>query len=1391
MNYQDLRDALSLTSGTLTITRDSLGSALASFLDTCYQGQPIVISGAALGPGDGTSQTLEVVGSAALSGLGCAGVPVTARFYVDSGGQVQALLRYQLLGGAAGATGWTFGRSFPSLPREWNHAAGPPPDDDEDPAVLASRMAQQRSYLDALPLTSACCVISSCAGPDPVTGVPLSAGINPIVQANGPGMLGVLEPLISSSLQPMTMYGVLRSPVAGALTTALLGSQAPWDRSDLPGISLQAPLSLQLQVGRLVLDQVAFRLYTPLSKEWQAANPSFYPAHGYSARLSIPSAGLTVQLSAEHGWNQPEALLTAACQGVTLGKLAHLVDLTGSGSLSSLLPAELSSAADALSQLQLTSLALAVRLDGTTPSIGMVSVGVGLPGLCWKVLGDSLQVQDLGCRFDVPQPGSAGTGAGTVVTLTGTLLIEGVPLKIEARSDHGFSVYAKLGSAQTLPLASLFSRYAPGLPAPGNLSVSSLAVQVSPGRSYAMAMLLADSPAWQIPLGPASLSIRDVQVALSSAAGRTTGVFSGTIDVGGVALSMSQTVPGPLVLKATCPSIRLSRLVSALTSGASFLPADLDFKLQNPSILIDVGGSTPTFQVAALVPGLGTVVFEAVQVSGTWGCVFGIALSGKMSSVPGLSGLAALDGLLAVNGLTLVAASVVPPGFTFPALSSFGSPALGSANLTAPATGLVAGLNLYGSMTLGQSSGLQVVQKLLGLSPDTVLTLAAQIGKNPALNSMVQASISGQINSKVSLTGTLGAALRSGTPSLFVNAKVTAPIQGQACIFTASMLIDLSPPGAFLSGTMQGSIRFSGITLSDLGLLIGVGSNGLPSVGVAATVTMGKFNGSAAIFLDTADPSQSMLAGSISDLSLKDVADTMAGVAGFTVPPGLGDALAQVQVSGTQTFALPLSGAVDLNRAATNLNADTAAAVAAIFLKAKLTLPSDPRNLLVTRSTTPGKWFVTDLSVMRHYQLVREASGISGSVSCQLYVAPRPTAIGTFKYPQGFYLNGKLTICGYSLTATIQVSQSKGISIDASMSPITLRSPSFFSLTGADGKSGPLLSIATYRQPNLADTKLQQPHLLISGRLSLLGCSQNLYISITSSGLVISAAFTTKVVNWTVDGSIDRSGDLSLSGDISIDLKNVPPLDMDSLGKVRLDTKLSGSLAMECKSGKARASLSGDVALGAKTFSTGTLSVTSSKLDELPQSVADALKPMLKKSLEDLDQWLGWVKDGTLQGVGGIEQIGRVIHKNFSCNILTTAAKLKWLGYEAVEIGAALKALGQEAYWVCRALYSAEFYVNDMGRALKSAFDLDDDKMASYLHGLGYSPTEVAGVLKSVWRRSSGDMAKVLDRVGYGARDVTRALKWWGGVTWDDAYAILSSLGYGWSYILDVLEDEF
>ncbi len=90
--------------------------------------------------------------------------------------------------------------------------------------------------------------------------------------------------------------------------------------------------------------------------------------------------------------------------------------------------------------------------------------------------------------------------------------------------------------------------------------------------------------------------------------------------------------------------------------------------------------------------------------------------------------------------------------------------------------------------------------------------------------------------------------------------------------------------GAFFSADMKGqsTIAIGPLRLGNLAAGIGIDWAGIPSLGVAATIDVGAIDSSVAIFFDSAESATSMVAGSVTDLTLKDVVDTLIGQAAPT-----------------------------------------------------------------------------------------------------------------------------------------------------------------------------------------------------------------------------------------------------------------------------------------------------------------------------------------------------------------------------------------------------------------------------------------------------------------------------------------------------------------------------
>jgi hypothetical protein len=122
-----------------------------------------------------------------------------------------------------------------------------------------------------------------------------------------------------------------------------------------------------------------------------------------------------------------------------------------------------------------------------------------------------------------------------------------------------------------------------------------------------------------------------------------------------------------------------------------------------------------------------------------------------------------------------------------------------------------------------------------------------------------------------------------------------------------------------LSASLIGSLVFGPVMLSNIVIVVGIDAELIPSLGFAAQIDLSAYgttyDSSIALFFDSGDPARSLFAGSVSDITLKQVANTIVGaVTGGDVIPGwLGDLLDQVGVSGTSKVTMPSSVATALD----------------------------------------------------------------------------------------------------------------------------------------------------------------------------------------------------------------------------------------------------------------------------------------------------------------------------------------------------------------------------------------------------------------------------------------------------------------------------------------------
>lgn len=1250
MNQQDLKQILSGT--TLTISRDTLGAKFGEFLTLYYGGQPLVISQAA--QTDGEDGAIVVTGKASFANV--ADLPLLARFTVGADGAIVAVLRYTLRGSTVSASPWKFSTSFPSLPLVYN----------------ASTKTEQ-VLLDTLDLYDSSFVVTTQDGKDALLGAPLSTGINFVSRLRPTGILGIFESAATNSSE-LVMYGSIRLPRDGELVTALDFEEHPWDRLGsttkpaAAGIYLQAAIDLGWKVGKLTLSNAMVRIYSPISTTWMETNSSFAPVQGYTATLSIPSANIQVNLGADIRWGVAHALLYGNIEGATLGKLTNLIDITGSDKLLSNLPTALQKPVEALEKISLTRVALDLVLSGGVPTVRTAFVTVGFPNLTWKVWKDELIVSSLLCRFTIFAPFAIGTMSEVApmfrtrvgATVMGSLEVEGVKLAVSAGSDDGFTVRTSTLAPVNLGIDKLVKSRGPGVPVPSALTINYLGLVLAPGKYYAMDALLAGSPKpWTIPVGKDSLTVSDIALHFElTASGSLSGMWSGTLVFDDdITLQASYAFPGSMLVRSRLPKVKLSQIISKLCNLPVKLPSGLDLTLASSSILIQEQNGSMLFQLLGEVEGVGVLAFEARSVSsGKWGFAYGIELTaGSPSQVGGLSALQSLEKALKLQKFMLVVSSIDQPGFQLPDSAQFNNPTLSTKKVALPGGGVVAGLNVFAEWMLDSNDKHhKMLKSLLGL--EGTLQVTIQVPEQPANGTRLSIGRSGKLLGQP-FKYQLGMVIDKGVPSLFLAGTLTTEIQKQKQIFDLTTVF--APSGAFMSATMIGTIDCGPFNLSNVGLEVGIDLAGLPSLGICGTIDVQSFDSSIAVFFDAGNPGQTLIAGAVSDLTLKDVMRTLVG---STAKTPIDDVLESVAIKGTHKFQLP-------NSLVDELNQQQVDKVASAFMNnGKVQIPSVASQVMLKVGKKGQAWHLTDLTKMRHYQIRKTATGLTASLEAQFYLAPLATQIGTISFPAGFFINGALEIFGYRAEATITMSASQGFSVDAQLEKIELGKGGLFVFSSVDGKRGPQVSISTMAQPEQENPAFRLPHFYLDGAVQLLGLKVNALASVSAKGMIFDLkGKLLPGVEFDLDVQCDSSG-LQVDGDVRIGIGSI---DLGALGKIKINTDVEGGLGVRISAQQVSVSaeLSFEFLDEEKNLGRFDLSTNPDSLTHLVDTVTKKVESLMAAEFKDASRWANAMKNGL---VDGVDDAGKVLTKVYGKSEKEAAAAAKDIASGAKTAGKAV-----------------------------------------------------------------------------------------------------------------------
>jgi hypothetical protein len=1253
------------------------GTKIGSLLDTYYAGNDLILNNATLLPDEDGTTSVAVSGTSSF--LHVADAPVSAVFQEAQDG-VDLTLNYQL------PRAWKFSQSFPTLPTS--------------PDFRAPDGAPQCSYLDLLTLTDACFLVSTSAYQEPQFQVPVEAGLNFLSHLTLNGILGGIEAVLSVP-SPLVLSGPILLPtLTQQVAQPLLPSQLPLRASPpRPGINLKAEISTSLSFEKLALNDLYFSIYSPLTADWLANNPTYEPGLFLGGDLSIGTLPVLEIVAEKLPGGDAALVFTGTFADLALPSLSAVADLVGADDLiATLVPPDQTPAFFShTGSLSLEALTLVLTADPI--SLSSVYLTVGLKGMAWQPVTGLISVSDLAVRFQIDTPFSVQRSLD--VLLFGQMSIGEVPLSLAASAPE-FIIQAELEAGVTIPLSTLLKTCLPGISPISDLTVDMMYLEAVPGDSFTFLANLADTPKpWVLNLGDMPLTVSDVQLLVTYTSGSgMSGTFGGTLTLAGVDLTLLYQVPGDFVLRGQFPSLSLKALLTQLCDGSLLWPSGFDLDLDQSSVLIEQQGNNLSLNIAADVKDLGLFALT-VQKQARWGFALGVDLSlSNLAALPGLSILAPFDAFLGLDTLLLVFSSLAQsPNFQFPDLAHFDVPSFGNRQVTLPpqANGLTTGFNLYAQLNTTKSGGFQALAKYLGIRLDgsVGITLAVSL-PDPATNSKFFLSVNQEIQKGTTLVGELGGFLQGSDIGAFLTAVVNTQVQGQPAQFTVSASV--LENGVLISGSMLGTIQFRDLRLSNLALVIGIDFEGIPSLGIAATLDVSTFESSLAIFFDSTDPTKSLVAGAFSNVSLLNIAQTLAGQ--VSIPQKLVPVLGLVGLNALNSFSMPSSTAPLLDQR------DVAGISNAFKQYGSVTIPSTSDQLLLIINQPGANWHLTDLSTMKHYHLALQGTQVSVTLEPQLYLAPQITYIGSLENPMGFNVIAQIDYLLVQTEINIQISPNQGIMVEMDLAPIVLLNQNFFSITGANSLGGPHFSLATYAQPQLADQQLRDPHFLVSGKLRLLGVDlAGIYLLIDEQGMTIKLSYQVNpLLHGDLSGSINRQGYLALQAGLLVGIDNA--LDLGQLGTLPVKTNVNGQLSVtygknmpsasstvdivlqnpllgrpQVTAGEntASASMTGEYAFQGTsyTFSALALDVSSPALQNIAKTLWLRIKVTLTDLLQNPDQWLAWVQNEVISGVDkSAEKIVNILSDTYHLSATDITTKMKQVGYGADEVAKALQANG-------------------------------------------------------------------------------------------------------------------
>ena len=379
---------------------------------------------------------------------------------------------------------------------------------------------------------------------------------------------------------------------------------------------------------------------------------------------------------------------------------------------------------------------------------------------------------------------------------------------------------------------------------------------------------------WQVPLGVTGLLVEDLQFNIDRKAGTkkntfvTSGILSGEAKIGTVSTTLAYNFPGDFVLKTQLPELDLSPVIQDLCGPSAMMGISIPDNIAHlkfTDLSVRAAPQRKEFSLSGnSTMGNSELIINKNQ-QGKWVFITAFAPPAhwEFSSID--SSLKPLDSLDLSNTALVISTaddkSVPLSVIQLPADISIGD-----------------GLTFFANLDLSNLG----VKDLMNIES---LMVSTNIDRNPA-NIKLAAGIGGsfRISESVSM-GDMNFFIKPA-PSNFelgISGAVMAKLDSSDLKFVGTMGIRPIERSAAFSATMLGfwnePFGIKGLSVGDLAMEVGIGivpppAVAAPIVGLAGSIAIGTFSGSAAVKFDTANPGKSMIAAAFNQLYLREVVQT-------------------------------------------------------------------------------------------------------------------------------------------------------------------------------------------------------------------------------------------------------------------------------------------------------------------------------------------------------------------------------------------------------------------------------------------------------------------------------------------------------------------------------------